>query len=412
MSNYIDLLKDNNQEHIIKYIELANETQKENLIEQINEIDFEQLKRLYNTSKKSNEELNQNCKIEHSSYVDYSKLSDERYKELKEIGEDIIKNGHYAVVTMAGGQGTRLGHNGPKGTFLLNVNPKPKYLFEIIADGLKRTNEKYGIVLNWYIMTSTENNQKTVGFFEEHNYFGYPKENIMFFVQGNLPLLDEEGKLLIDEDFNIKWAADGNGCIYKSMKKDGVIDDMKKKGIKWIFIGSVDNALINMTDPIFVGLTVSENNEIGSKSVAKRNPHEPVGVFCKKNGTPAVIEYSEISKEMAEATDEEGELLFGESNIMAHLYSIDAIEKISEHELPYHSAHKKATYMDLDGKNVVPSEPNAYKYEAFIFDGFSYFDNMSVLRVKREENFAPIKNKDGNDSPETAIALYNEFWNK
>ena len=412
MSNYIDLLKDNNQEHIIKYIELANETQKENLIEQINEIDFEQLKRLYNTSKKSNEELNQNCKIEHSSYVDYSKLSDERYKELKEIGEDIIKNGHYAVVTMAGGQGTRLGHNGPKGTFLLNVNPKPKYLFEIIADGLKRTNEKYGIVLNWYIMTSTENNQKTVGFFEEHNYFGYPKENIMFFVQGNLPLLDEEGKLLIDEDFNIKWAADGNGCIYKSMKKDGVIDDMKKKGIKWIFIGSVDNALINMTDPIFVGLTVSENNEIGSKSVAKRNPHEPVGVFCKKNGTPAVIEYSEISKEMAEATDEEGELLFGESNIMAHLYSIDAIEKISEHELPYQKEKKKATYMDLDGKNVVPSEPNAYKYEAFIFDGFSYFDNMSVLRVKREENFAPIKNKDGNDSPETAIALYNEFWNK
>lgn len=412
MSNYIDLLKDNNQEHIIKYIELANETQKENLIEQINEIDFEQLKRLYNTSKKSNEELNQNCKIEHSSYVDYSKLGDERYKELKEIGEDIIKNGHYAVVTMAGGQGTRLGHNGPKGTFLLNVNPKPKYLFEIIADGLKRANEKYGVVLNWYIMTSTENNQKTVGFFEEHNYFGYPKENIMFFVQGNLPLLDEEGKLLIDEDFNIKWAADGNGCIYKSMKKDGVIDDMKKKGIKWIFIGSVDNALINMTDPIFVGLTVSENNEIGSKSVAKRNPHEPVGVFCKKNGAPAVIEYSEISKEMAEATDEEGELLFGESNIMAHLYSIDAIEKISEHELPYHSAHKKATYMDLDGKNVVPNEPNAYKYEAFIFDGFSYFDNMSVLRVKREENFAPIKNKDGNDSPETAIALYNEFWNK
>lgn len=408
MKNYKEILKENNQEHILKYLEIVDENKKNELINQIYNIDFEQLGRLYKESLKK--DFTSNCKIEHSSYVDKSKLSEEKYNELKNIGQKIIKDGKYAVVTMAGGQGTRLGHNGPKGTFLLNVKPHPKYLFEIIIDGLKRANDKYGITLNWYIMTSTENNKKTTDFFEEHDYFGYPKDHVMFFEQGNLPLLGEDGKLLIDQNYNIKLAADGNGCIYKSMKNGGVIDDMKAKGIEWIFIGSVDNALVHMTDPILLGLTISEKNQIGSRSIVKSNPHEPVGVFCKKNGAPAVIEYSEISKEMAEATDSNGELLFGESNIMAHLYSIDAIEKISEHNLPYHSAHKKANYMMENGEMFIATEPNAYKYEAFIFDGFSYFDSMSVLRVKREENFAPIKNKEGNDSPETAIALYNSFW--
>ena len=408
MKSYRELLIENNQEHILKYIDMATEEQRNKMIEQIENIDFDQLKKLYEESKRT--DFSTNSKIEHMKYTDKSKLSNEEYEKLKSIGEKEIESGKYAAVTMAGGQGTRLGHDGPKGTFLLDVNPKPKYLFELIAEGLERANKKYGIILNWYIMTSTENNKKTIEFFKEHNYFNYPKENIIFFVQGNLPLLSEDGKLLVDEDFNIKIAADGNGCIYKSMKKDGVIDDMKKKGIKWIFIGSVDNALVDMTDPVLLGLTISENNEIGSRTIVKSGPHEPVGVLCKRNGAPSVIEYSEISKDMAEATDENGELLFGESNIMAHLYSLDAIEKISNQNLPYHSAHKKANYMKENGEMFIAKEPNAYKYEAFIFDGFIYFDDMSVLRAKREENFAPIKNKEGQDSPETAINLYNNFW--
>ena len=232
----------------------------------------------------------------------------------------------------------------------------------------------------------------------------------MFFNQGNLPLLSEDGKLLVDENFNIKFAADGNGCIYKAMKKDGVLDDMKKKGIKWVFIGAVDNALLNMCDPILLGLTIDDKNEIGSKSVVKLNPHERVGVFCKKDNVPAVIEYSEIPEEMAEETDEDGELLFGESHIMCNLYSINALEKIAKHELPYHSAHKKANFMQENGKMFEAKEPNAYKYEAFIFDGFNFFDDISILRGRREEDFAPIKNKEGVDSPETAIKLYNDYW--
>lgn len=410
MEKYVNILETNNQQHLLKYIEKANGSQKENLIKEIESLDFEQLQRLYETSNRDNEKAISSCIIEHTRFTDKYRIGDEKFNMLKELGETSIKNGEYAVVTMAGGQGTRLGHNGPKGTFLLNINPKPKYLFEIIADNLKRTNEQYGITLNWYIMTSSENNGMTVNFFKEHTYFGYPKENIKFFEQANLPLLSDEGKLLVDSNFHIKFAADGNGSIYKAMRVNGVIDDMKQKGIKWIFIGAVDNALLNMVDPILLGLTISDKNEIGSKSVVKISPHERVGVFCKKNNVPAVIEYTELPEEMAEETDEYGELLFGESHIMCNLYSINALEKISNQNLPYHSAHKKANYMKEDGEVFNATEPNAYKYEAFIFDGFNYFDDISILRGRREEDFAPIKNKDGNDSPETAIKLYNEYW--
>ena len=409
-NNYIDILKENNQEHLLKYFDMANENQREELIDDILNLDFKTIKELYSISSRDNDKAIESCIIEHTSFVDKYKGDKQKLEEYKEKGEEIIKKGEYAVVTMAGGQGTRLGHDGPKGTFLLNVKPKPKYLFEILVDGIKRANEKYGIALNWYIMTSTENNDKTQEFFEEHEYFGYPKEKIKFFKQGNLPLISEEGKLLVDEKFNIKYAADGNGCIYKAMRKNGIIEDMKEKGIKWVFIGSVDNALLNMVDPILLGLTVSQNNMIGSKSVVKRSPEEPVGVFCKKNNKPAVIEYTELPTEMAKETDEDGELLFGESHIMCNLYNVEALDIISKNTLPYHSAHKKAAYMDENGNIIKVKKPNAYKYEAFIFDGFIFFDNISILRGRREEDFAPVKNAEGEDSPETAIKLYNDYW--
>ena len=410
MANYIEILKANNQEHLLNYLKMANENGKKELIKEIENVNFDELKELYKISKKDKEKALESQLIEHIKFVDKYKMNEDDFNKYKEAGEKIIKNGEYAVVTMAGGQGTRLGHNGPKGTFLLDVKPKPKYLFEILADGIKRANEKYEVTLNWYIMTSTENNKKTEEFFEEHNYFAYPKDKIKFFKQGNLPLISEDGKLLVDENLHIKYAADGNGCIYKSMRLDGVLDDMKQKGIKWVFIGAVDNALLNMVDPILLGLTSCDGNQIGSKSVVKRSPEEPVGVFCKRNGKPGVIEYTELPTEMAHEVDEEGELLFGESHIMCNLYSIDALDKISKEKLPYHSAHKKAPYMNEKGEFVKVTKPNAYKYEAFIFDGFTYFDNISILRGRRNEDFAPVKNAEGPDSPATAVELYNNYW--
>ena len=409
-NDYEDILEKHGQTQLFKYIDMANDEQKKKLIDDVKNIDFEQMEKLYKVSKRDNDKAIESCIIEHTKFTDKYRIDKEKYEDYNKLGEEIISKGQYAVVTMAGGQGTRLGHKGPKGTFKLEISPKPKYLFEILADNLEKANKKYNIILNWYIMTSTENNAQTVEFFKENNYFGYPKDSIKFFEQGNLPLLDENGKLIVNEDFRIKLAADGNGCIYKSMKRDGVIDDMKSKGIKWVFIGAVDNALLNMVDPILLGLTVNDVNEIGAKSVVKRDPHEKVGVFCKKNGSPAVIEYTELPEQMAEEVDTDGELLFGESHIMCNLYSINALEKISNQNLPYHSAHKKADYMNENGEIIKVTEPNAYKYEAFIFDGFNYFDDISILRGRREEDFAPVKNSSGDDSPETAINLYNAYW--
>lgn len=411
MANYVEILKKYNQEHLLKYIDLISTNEgKNNLINDIENIDFEKLNRLFALSNQNFKNSMKTVMLEHIRVFDKSRFSDEENNEILKIGEDIIANNQYAVVTMAGGQGTRLGHKGSKGTFILNVKPEPKSLFQIIAENLIKANNKYGIILNWYIMTSTENNDETVKYFEDNNYFGYNSENVKFFKQGNLPLLSEDGKLVINSEYRIKYAASGNGTIYQAMLNDGVIDDMKRKGIKWVFIGSVDNALLNMVDPMLLGLTKKRGTEIASKTIVKNSPYEKVGVFCKKNGKPGVIEYSEIPDTLIEEVDENGELMYGESHIMCNLYTLDAIEKIANVELPYHSAHKKVDFMQEDGNMFYAKEPNGYKYEAFIFDGFELFDDITLYRGKREEDFAPVKNAEGVDSPETATKLYNDFW--
>lgn len=413
MANYIEIVKKYNQEHLLKYIDLIpTDEGKKDLISDIEKIDFERLKQLYSLSNQNFKNTMKTVMLEHIRVFDKDRFSDEENKEILKIGEDIIANNQYAVVTMAGGQGTRLGHKGPKGTFILNVKPEPKSLFQIIAENLIKTNNKYGIILNWYIMTSTENNDETVKYFEDNNYFGYNSENVKFFKQGNLPLLSEDGKLVVNSEYRIKYAASGNGTIYEAMLNDGIIDDMKKKGIKWVFIGSVDNALLNMVDPMLLGLTKKRGTEIASKTIVKNSPYEKVGVFCKKNGKPGVIEYSEIPESLIEEVDEHGELMYGESHIMCNLYTLDAIEKIANVELPYHSAHKKVDFMQEDGNMFFAKEPNGYKYEAFIFDGFELFDDITLYRGKREEDFAPVKNAEGVDSPETAAKLYSDFWFK
>lgn len=413
MLNYIDLLNKYDQQHLFKYIEMApTEEKKEKFISEIEKVDFEKLRNLYKLSHQNFGNAMKAVILEHIKVFDKSRFSDDERNDILSIGKKIIENNEYAVVTMAGGQGTRLGHKGPKGSFVLNVKPEPKSLFQIIAENLIRENNEYGVILNWYIMTSTENNDETVKFFADNNYFGYNKDYIKFFKQGNLPLLSEDGKLVVNHDFDIKYAASGNGTIYKAMLNDGIIDDMKKNGIKYIFIGAVDNALLNMVDPMLVGLNKKRGTEIASKTIIKNSPNEKVGVFCKKNGKPGVIEYSEMPESLIDEVDENGDLLYGESHIMCNLYTIDAIEKIANVELPYHSAHKKVDFMKDDGSMFYAIEPNGYKYEAFIFDGFGIFDDITLLRGKREEDFAPVKNKEGVDSPETATKLYNDFWFK
>ena len=406
----VELLKEYNQEHIIKILDKIDEKSRKELIQQIQNIDLHQIMELYNNTKKEIE-FKEN-KIEPLKYLDKAKLTEIQKNKFDELGKKVVRSGQYAVVTMAGGQGTRLGHTGPKGTFKLDVYGKGKYLFEILIENLKEANEKYNTIIPWYIMTSKENNKDTVEFLEKNNYFGYNKDYITIFTQSELPLVDTEGRILIGKDYKVKEASDGNGGTYSSLRASGCLADMKSRGIKWIFIGSVDNALLKMVDVTLLGMAIDQKVQIASKSVVKANPHERVGVFCRMNGHPKVIEYTELPEKMAEQRDRNGELKYGESHIMCNLYTIDAIEKISQETLMYHSAFKKNSYIDENGKEIIPTEPNSYKFESFIFDAFEFFDDIAILRGKREDDFAPVKNKDGVDSPKTAKELYEKFWNK
>ena len=403
------ILKKYEQEHLLNHYESLDDRHKKDLLNQIESIDFDLVNNLYNRTKK--EEKHENDEITPMEYLDKYKLYDD-YKHYENIGRKSIKEGKLAAVTMAGGQGTRLGHDGPKGTYDIGLDSH-KSLFELLCDSLKEEGKKYGVTIPWFIMTSRENNQATIEFFEKNKYFGYQKDkNIFFFVQGELPMIDTEGKILIGEDGLIKQAADGHGGIYESLVKSGMTKVMKQKDIQWVFIGGVDNCLVKMVDPVLMGIAIEKKVTVACKSVVKANPQEKVGVFCKRNGKPNVIEYSEITEEMAEERDKNGELLYGESHILCNLFSVEAVERMGANPLPYHIAYKKAKYLDKNGKLVVPDSPNAYKFEAFLFDAFGEVDDMAILRVKREEEFAPVKNADsaGVDCPKTARELYKKFY--
>ncbi len=400
-------LKKYSQEHLLNGYDKLPETKQKQLLEQIEHTDFELINSLYNKTKEK-AEISES-EITPIEYWDKSKIKGE-YKEFQETGEKAIRNGKLAVVTMAGGQGTRLGHKGPKGTFDIGLESH-KSLFELLCDSLKTEGKKYGVTVPWFIMTSRENNKETVEFFAKHRNFGYEKDkNLFFFIQGELPMIDTEGKILIGEDGLIKEAADGHGGIYEALVKSGMIKKMRELGVEWIFVGGVDNCLAKMVDPILMGLAIEKNVTAAGKSVVKVSPQEKVGVFCKKNGKPSVVEYTEIPEEMAEEVDENGELVYGESHMLCNLFNIDAVERMGKKPLPYHIAFKKATYIDHDGNKVIPDGPNAYKFEAFLFDAFGELDDMAILRVKREEEFAPVKNAQGTDSPETARELYRKFY--
>ena len=403
------VLKKYGQEHLLLKYDEMNDEQKKELLNQIKDIDFDLMEELYEKARKP-VDLGK-VTIEPIEHVDKSKLTVAEREMYEKKGIEAIKYNKFAVVTMAGGQGTRLGHKGPKGTFIFDTETN-KSIFEALCDTIKDAWRKYDTVIPWYIMTSRENNDATVAFFEEHNYFGYPKEAIRFFKQGELPMVSLTGKILLEENGMVKKAANGHGGTLQSMEKNHIIDEMKQNGIEWVFINGVDNVLVKPVDPLLIGMSI-HNKVLGAvKSIAKTDPKEKVGVFCRKNKKVGVIEYTEISEEMANLRDDDRSLVYGDANAIFHLYNIKGLEKVSEMKLPYHTAVKKAKYLDENGKLIEGTEPNAYKFEMFIFDSYELFDDVVVLRVKREEEFAPIKNAVGQDSPETARKLYKDYINK
>ena len=397
------------QEHLLQKYNEMDEVQRKELLNQIENIDFELMSELYENAKKTVDF--KEVTIEPIQHVDKSKLTSAERDMYERKGVEAIKYNKFAVVTMAGGQGTRLGHSGPKGTYIFEPN-KNKSIFEALCDTLKDAWKKYDTVIPWYLMTSKENNEATIKFFKENNYFGYPKEAVKFFKQGQLPMVSLNGKILMEESGLVKEAANGHGGTLQSMEKSKVIDEMKKNGIEWVFINGVDNVLVKPVDPLLIGMSIHNKVLAAAKTIEKTDPKEKVGVLCRKNKKVGVVEYTEISDEMAHLRDDYGSLVYGDGNAVFHLYNIKGLEKISQVKLPYHTAVKKATYLDENGKVVVGDKPNAYKFEMFIFDSYEMFDDVVVLRVKREEEFAPIKNAEGQDSPETARKLYGDYMNK
>ena len=401
-----EILKKFHQEKLMYFYDELNEDEKQKLIDQILKLDFEKILTLYKNSYNSrNFEVNME-EISPIEHIEKERLTNEQKEKYKEIGERIISKNQLAVVTMAGGQGSRLGFKGPKGTYELKIYGKKLSLYEILCNDLKNTNKKYGIILNWYIMTSTENDYATKQYFREHNYFDYPKENIKFFTQENLPLVKVDGTLFLQEPYLIKVASNGNGNVFKSLDKYGLINDMKKKKIKYISFGGIDNILLKNADPLFIGIMAYNNKEIASKSIFKENPFDNVAVYCLKNNRPAVLDYDDITEEMSLKQFKDGRYCYREANMVSHIMTLDAVKKSAKIELPFHRAYKKNAFVNEEGMKQVPDGPNTFKFESFIFDSFYNFKDMLLLRVNEEEEFAPIKSFTGPYNPDTAIEKY------
>jgi len=405
-----EILKKYNQEHLLYFYDELSYSQKENLLTQILDTDFEKILTLYKNSFKP---INLNMDdVSPISHVEINKFNSDQINHYKSIGEKIIKLNQFAVVTMAGGQGSRLGYKGPKGTYELALESKnqKKSLFEIMCDDIKRTNEKYGITIPWYIMTSVENDSKTKDFFELHNFWGYPKDKVKFFTQGKLPIIDLNGKLILQEPYLIKDASNGNGNVFNSMKKHGIINDLENNNISWVSFGGIDNILLKNVDPFFLGLSVENNYEIASKSIFKQEPLEKTAVYCKKYGKPAILDYDDIDISLSLSKFENGMYKYREANMLSHLMTLDAIKKVCDIPLRYHRAFKKNAFVNKEGMKQIPDKPNSFKFESFIFDAFEFFDDMLILRVDPDKEFAPIKDFTGIYNPDTAKEKYIKYW--
>ncbi|KAL8935550.1 MAG: hypothetical protein Q9216_005365 [Gyalolechia sp. 2 TL-2023] len=332
-------------------------------------------------------------------------------------GLELVSKGQVAVVLMAGGQGTRLGSSDPKGCFNIGL-PSQKSLFQIQAERIWKVQQlaekqsgKKDITIPWYVMTSGPTRRPTEQFFEEHNYFGLNKDDVSIFEQGVLPCISSEGKILLESKAKVAVAPDGNGGIYQALLTSNVRTDMRKRGIQHIHAYCVDNCLVKVADPAFIGFAASKDVDIATKVVRKRDAKESVGLILQKNGKPDVVEYSEIDNATAEAKDSSKPdlLKFRAANIVNHYYSFRFLETIEDwvHKLPHHVARKKIPYVDIEkGETIKPDQANGIKLEQFVFDVFPLLDleKFACMEVKREDEFSPLKNArgTGEDDPDTS----------
>jgi UDP-N-acetylglucosamine/UDP-N-acetylgalactosamine diphosphorylase len=328
----------------------------------------------------------------------------EHEDEFREAGLDALRQGKVGAILLAGGQGTRLGFDKAKGMYNIGVT-KTLYIFEQLIANLMQVKEEVGAWIPLYIMTSDKNDEQTRAFFAEHDYFGYEESYVKFFVQEMVPAVDFEGNVLLESPESLAMSPNGNGGWFKSVIRAGLHTDMREKGIEWLNVFAVDNVLQRIADPVFVGATIRSGCVCGSKVVQKVSPEERVGALCLENGKPSIVEYYELTEEMANARSESGSLLYGFGVILNYLFSIDKLHEIAAKNLPLHRVEKKVPYLDEQGQLQKPAEPNAYKFEQLVVDMIYMMDDCLSFEVEREKEFAPVKNAVGTDSVESARRL-------
>ncbi|MFK7961766.1 MAG: UTP--glucose-1-phosphate uridylyltransferase [Phycisphaerales bacterium] len=397
------------QSHLLNFLPELSESERAALFAQIAELDFELLDRLRSSDGAS---FSVPDAFEPAPVVGLD-AADER-EAARAVGLSLIRSGAVAAFTVAGGQGTRLGWRGPKGTFPAGVvTGKP--LFRLFAEQILAASERYGVKIPWYIMPSPINAQATRDFFLDNNCFGLERRDIFMFPQGVMPSVDADGRVLMEAKGRVAVNPDGHGGSIRALRVSGALDDMTARGVEHISYFQVDNPLVHVMDPVFIGLHAAgrgSSGEMTSKIVRKTDPAEKVGVFARDGSRTVVVEYSDLPEARATERDADGSLRYDGGSIAIHMMSRAFIERIAasaDGGLPFHRANKKVPHIDPgSGADVVPAEPNAIKYETFVFDALPMAEGSLVVETSRVEEFAPIKNADGADSESTSHALQSE----
>ncbi|GAB7344205.1 hypothetical protein MBLNU457_2096t1 [Dothideomycetes sp. NU457] len=421
------------QEQVLAFWEKLSAADKGHLYAQLSQIDPEHINNITHKALNPEKAESEDAKPRLEQLPDSatSSVIDSKQEDLDKwykSGLELISENKVGVVLMAGGQGTRLGSSAPKGCYNIGL-PSEKSLFQLQAERIwkiqklaEKEHNKDEVVVPWYIMTSGPTRKPTEEFFEKHHYFGLNRNNVLFFEQGTLPCISNEGKILLESKSKVAVAPDGNGGLYQALTSSGIVQDMEKRGVKHIHAYCVDNCLVKVADPAFVGFSASKEVDIATKVVRKRNAKESVGLILQKNGKPDVVEYSEIDADTAEAKDPKDSSLlkFRAANIVNHYYSYSFLESIPEwaHKLPHHVARKKIPYVDTEkGETIKPEKPNGIKLEQFVFDCFPFLsmDKFACMEVKREDEFSPLKNAKGTgeDDPDTSrkdILMQGKKW--
>lgn len=393
-----DILDKYNQTHILKYFDELSDSEKESLLKQIELTDFSVLDFLEN-----NNCVSSRGDIRPLGAVTLDEINKNR-EEYTKHGLEVIKNNEVCAVLLAGGQGTRLGFDKPKGMFDMGIT-RNLYIFQCLMNNLLDVVNKAGVFIPLYIMTSEKNNNDTVKFFEEQDYFGYDRNFVKFFIQDMAPSADRNGKVLMESKSCISLSPNGNGGWFSSMVRAGLLDELKVKNIKWINVFAVDNVLQRIADPAFVGAVSLSGCQSGSKVVSKASPDERVGVLCLEDGKPSIVEYYEMTEEMRTMREENGRLSYNYGVILNYLFSLERLEEIVNEKLPIHVVEKKIPHMNDEGELICPETPNGYKFETLVLDMVHMQNSCLSFEVEREKEFAPVKNAVGVDSVDSAREL-------